>query len=485
MNKNLKKSLSGILLIVSFLITISCDKNEPEITNSSKLQFVFSDQTIKTGRTKSSASSLLITVKDSQGKIVEGRKKLDLFEFGDEYLSEPISLTPGNYTLIEFLILDENDDAIYATPIEGSELAYLVSDPLPIDFVTTKDEITKIVPQVISTDESNAEDFGYATFSFGVVKTFNFYAAVFAYDNALQNFALTNANISITASTHPLYSKDLDASTHNIRIEDGFSEYVITVVKEGYRTYSKSFTINQIKQYIENEALTIVLFDNDVEITSGLVANYPFNGNANDVSGNNLNGTVNGATLSTDRFGNSSAAYSFDGNDYIIVNDNDLLDFQSDTDFAISLWALVSPTQNPNGTINDILRKWSGDAQGYPFSISFVNQNAAAFAQNKFLVVRYDGSNCGNAPSGYSPAINRSEFYHIVMSKEGSTIRQYVNNILVSETTDNTSCTTSNNSPMTIGSRGQLVTFFTGKIDDIKIYNKALSEEQVSMLYFE
>jgi hypothetical protein len=49
-----------------------------------------------------------------------------------------------------------------------------------------------------------------------------------------------------------------------------------------------------------------------------LVAWYPFNGNANDESGNGNNGTVNGATLTTDKDGNENSAYSFDGNDDII-----------------------------------------------------------------------------------------------------------------------------------------------------------------------
>ena len=50
---------------------------------------------------------------------------------------------------------------------------------------------------------------------------------------------------------------------------------------------------------------------------NGLVGWWPFNGNANDESGNNNNGTVNGATLTSDRFGNQGSAFGFDG-----VNDN-------------------------------------------------------------------------------------------------------------------------------------------------------------------
>ena len=59
--------------------------------------------------------------------------------------------------------------------------------------------------------------------------------------------------------------------------------------------------------------------------TSGLVGWWPFNGNANDESGNGNNGTVNGATLTTDRLGNVNAAYSFDGiDDFISGNSNNL-----------------------------------------------------------------------------------------------------------------------------------------------------------------
>jgi hypothetical protein len=55
-------------------------------------------------------------------------------------------------------------------------------------------------------------------------------------------------------------------------------------------------------------------------LDTGLVRNYPFNGNANDVSPNLSHGTVYGATLTTDRFGNPNSAYSFNGiSDYIDI----------------------------------------------------------------------------------------------------------------------------------------------------------------------
>ena len=56
--------------------------------------------------------------------------------------------------------------------------------------------------------------------------------------------------------------------------------------------------------------------------TNGLVAWWPFTGNANDLSGNGNNGTVNNATLTTDRYGNSNCAYSFNGGHSISKNIN-------------------------------------------------------------------------------------------------------------------------------------------------------------------
>jgi len=77
--------------------------------------------------------------------------------------------------------------------------------------------------------------------------------------------------------------------------------------------------------------------------TNGLVGYWPFNGNINDVSGNSNNGTVNGATLISDRFGNSNSAFSLENlsNNLMVNNVQPTL---SNTSLSISLW-LKFPTQ--------------------------------------------------------------------------------------------------------------------------------------------
>ena len=80
-------------------------------------------------------------------------------------------------------------------------------------------------------------------------------------------------------------------------------------------------------------------------LDDGLVAHYSFTGNANDTSGNSHNGVVHGATLTSDRFGNPNCAYHFNGHDaYIeIANHNQLL-LMNQTEFTISLWVNASDT---------------------------------------------------------------------------------------------------------------------------------------------
>ena len=89
--------------------------------------------------------------------------------------------------------------------------------------------------------------------------------------------------------------------------------------------------------------------------TDGLVAYYPFNGNANDESGNGNHGTVhNGVTLAADRFGNANMAYNFNGADgCVLVDDNDTLDIQN----SISITTWIKSDRQHSGIYGMIIAK--------------------------------------------------------------------------------------------------------------------------------
>lgn len=197
---------------------------------------------------------------------------------------------------------------------------------------------------------------------------------------------------------------------------------------------------------------------------TGLVSSYPFNGNANDSVGSN-NATVNGATLTTNRFGNPSSAYSFDGvNDYIRLNN--AFDLQQRT---ISFW--VYPTSDvtvPQGI-------YTSDNN----SLQYGNTN---FEMDKYSlgVLQFGMSIGGNVAVS---STNLNQWYLLTSTWDGTTAKFYVNGALVSTgtNTDNSNSMDGNSSAL-LGCGRNLTKFFSGKIDDVKIYNRALTEAEVAGL---
>ena len=473
---------SLFLCLFACCIVLSCE-TEDVSPKTGNVEFVFSEtDALSGGRIKTSASSLIISIEKEDGESVYERKNIPLYQFNGEYLSEPIALTTGNYKLTEFIVLDANGTAIYASPVEGSPLAYLIEDALPVNFSVSKDATTKVSPEVIKVEGNSSTDFGYTTFEFNVVETFTFKTGIMAYNSSTQNFELTPANMQITVEGDVLFDTELAAITNAIRIKDGFDNYTIKVTKDGYTAYQHTFSADSLKDHVTGSPLVIVLLQ--ASLSEGLVAYYPFNGNANDQTASNLDGIVHDAVLTTDRKGVADAAYLFDGlNDHIQVPHNELLNLAGD--YSISLWTKIAGDQEPQNGINDILRKWNGDAQGYPFSISYLNPLADDAHEDKIIYTRYDGSVCMNTTTTYSPLITNDTFIHIVMVKENDKIRTFLNNELIAEVNDITTCSTANTADMTIGSRGNLVRFFKGKIDDIRIYGRALSQDEVANLFGE
>jgi uncharacterized protein (TIGR02145 family) len=219
-------------------------------------------------------------------------------------------------------------------------------------------------------------------------------------------------------------------------------------------------------------------------LRNGLVGYWPFNGNANDESGNGNNGVVNGATLTTDRFGNGNSAYNFNGtsNNIKIPNTSTL----NNTSFSISGW--FNNNTNPTNDLNDckaIITKWWQ-------SPSICNENYNAF---NVTITK---------PFGYSPKLGfATAFYEGNVFFSNSNIgvgewkqfvyihdantggKLYLNGVL--ENFNNVSGTTCNSTnPIYIGcdvNGGVLWRFFNGKIDNIAIYNRALSVSEVQQLY--
>ena len=207
--------------------------------------------------------------------------------------------------------------------------------------------------------------------------------------------------------------------------------------------------------------------------TDGLVAYYPFNGNANDESGNGNNGTVYGATLTGDRFGNSQSAYYFNGTSYITVKHTASLNTGL---FTISAWVKAHGTGDGYQHIISKSINSGGSLLGYCLQYYYLS---AEQGNNKYGFWTANGSTDNHLL--YNNVIVDSWTY-IVGTFNGSNVKFYINGICV----DSAICSVSlTNVDLHIGNMSDNNNFLTGSIDDIRIYNRALNAQEIQSLYQE
>lgn len=141
--------------------------------------------------------SLLITIENEQGKQISVNKKLSLYDIGGELMSESIPLSVGNYYLTKFIVLNNDDQAIYATPVTGSDKAKFVDVPLPVSFSVTGNKSSQVIPQVISVTENSSASFGYASFSLDIVDFAEVLIQAKSYNQETQSMRITPSHTTI------------------------------------------------------------------------------------------------------------------------------------------------------------------------------------------------------------------------------------------------------------------------------------------------
>ena len=211
--------------------------------------------------------------------------------------------------------------------------------------------------------------------------------------------------------------------------------------------------------------------------TNGLVGWWPFNGNANDESGNGNNGVVNGATTTIDRFGSTGKAYSFNGvSDFINCGNSSLL---NQNNITISIWA--NHFQYPQTRDHTLFSKgrFSNGEIGYRATISSDKQ--------VYFIWSVDPLGGDFVNSTNIQSLNQWD--HYVFIKNNDSLRIYINgtlnNLLVHPRSN-----LNNSSPLFIGVNRDptfplpsYVDYWNGKIDDIGIWNRALTQQEITDLY--
>lgn len=206
-------------------------------------------------------------------------------------------------------------------------------------------------------------------------------------------------------------------------------------------------------------------------ITDGLVAYYTFNGNANDTFGNNNGVEYGGVSYLGGVFGQSAL---FDGsNDYIRLPNQPLPG--GETEYTISLWAKKNGISGGNGAWTSLIRtNTPGSKSGY--TVYWDNYNTI-----KFL-----GAGSSNYSWNYYYNAEQNRWYHILVIYRTNGTSLYIDGNLVDSTTLNLGNATTPSWQFSIGGQGGGTddNYYNGQIDDIRIYNRALSDTEIQELYY-
>jgi gliding motility-associated-like protein len=209
-------------------------------------------------------------------------------------------------------------------------------------------------------------------------------------------------------------------------------------------------------------------------LTQGLIACFPFNGNARDASGNGNHGQAEGAKLTLDRFGKPNSAYRFNGStEFIEVNPNQL----KNDNFSFSIWVNISSTATINGP-------------QYLISVGSKSGEQSITLNDGLGLTGFTGggniseANTIYAQNGILPTINR--WYHIVLIRDNNFYGLYLDGkLLVNAATNGALPYYGTDFPRaTIGRKvSGSGNFANGIIDDIHIYNRAINAQEVKLLY--
>ncbi len=205
--------------------------------------------------------------------------------------------------------------------------------------------------------------------------------------------------------------------------------------------------------------------------TDGLVAYYPFNGNAKDDATSSNNGIVHGVELIEDRAGNSNRAFSFDGVD-------DFIGLPSDFDLAqrtISLWFSVNEVDGYN-------RLYNSDHPNLDYS----STNIDVFKDNQSNEYKLRLEAGGGQGDDILYTIVQNNWYHAVLMIDSLNTSAYVNGEIINSVPFMNHHSDVGFPRSFIGTnRDTSRYFFNGVIDDIRIYDRTLREDEIQSLFDE
>ncbi|WP_421877825.1 LamG domain-containing protein [Marinoscillum sp.] len=465
----MKRLFYGLLALT--VLMSSCNEGEVESPKGS-LSFSAKISNNANGRVQEEEVSSAIVTIESEGEVV-----LDNYELSmNGFESEAVLFEIGSYQITKFILLNASNEVVYATPKSGSLLANLVSTPLPQSFEVSADEVSNVELEVINTNSVDPEDLGYGTLGYNIVPTVQILVSTLVNDGTSTTFAQTDLEVKVGEDT--IYSIVLGDSINVLKLRSDYSEVDFSFTLGDSLTQYKSLTSSEIIEYITTP-LTIT-FNINASSDEGLIAYYPFSGNANDESGNGINGTLgDGQTsslfpsLTADRNGNPNESYFFDGvDDYINLGVNGIFDIKDYDAFTFAFW--VKSDLGTDGSI------WSKYISASDNRMWVINNRP-----NSYRITL-----CNNGSSSLQDSVSvvkTGQWQHIAITYEAGMLKMYSNGTL--EDSKQLAVNILENAPTAatvIGgvhfSNNLFDSNFTGALDEMYFYKRALSAQEINAL---
>jgi hypothetical protein len=206
----------------------------------------------------------------------------------------------------------------------------------------------------------------------------------------------------------------------------------------------------------------------NAQVLDSLILHYSFdNGTAQDNVGNQ-SGVINGAISCDDHYGNSDKAFYFSNNAFI---KHDTLDFGSLSEASISMWVKPDLSSFVGPSTFMSCGVWGA-------FMNIFNVDGTAFGN-------MDGSSSNNSAINVTGQVPTNDWFHFVMTNDGSTTKLYIDGQLENQFSENF-LWVNNTYNLFLGVRGYgngaPTNYFQGKMDDFRIYSKALSLAEIDTL---
>jgi len=257
----MKTLLSHLSVLALMVLVFSCSEESPESAEKQKIQFSFSvPDGNNGGRTQGAlpgGSKVHITLTTPSGTPVLTNHEIAVLSFGDDYLTEPLELSGGQYKITDFLIVHDGE-VLFATPKYGSPMAGAVSHSLPYSFSISKNQVSNVPLDVLDATKSTPAAFGYVSFGINVIEH---PLPISIFRKSGEGLKLTDATLYIYENDVEMQVVQLGAKVNHVAFEgepDGW--YRLVVKKDGYVEYGTEFSFNHDNPYgVANGPLNIIL----------------------------------------------------------------------------------------------------------------------------------------------------------------------------------------------------------------------------------